>query len=139
MAKKTVKVVNMINSDVTLNLKDFNDKVLPIKVKGFVKLDEDELSYIMSTSEVFKNGTLAVENKESLSEEVDKEELESSNTLTDKDIANLLRRNYKNLKEGLSEIDSSHTVKRILNYAKDKDKSVKVIEIIENRLEELIK
>ncbi len=140
MAKKDVKVLNMIDSSVTVNLKDFSDRVITIKAKGFGMLSEDELAYVMSNSQVFKKGTLSVSenSKEKLSDNIHKEELESPNALTAKEISNLLRRSQRNLKAGLEEIDSIQTLKRILDYAKESDKSIKVIEIINSRLEKLM-
>lgn len=138
MAGRNIKIDNLLNSKVTLNLKDFNGKIYPIRPKGFVKITEEELSFVMNVSKVFKDGILKVSNKEVLSEDIDKTELESNNALTDEDINTLLKKTQKQLKVELQSIDSIDVIKRILEKANELDKSVKFIEIIEKRLEELI-
>lgn len=138
MAERNIKIENLSNNKVTLNFKSFNGKIYPIMEKGAVKITEDELSYLMNTSKVFRAGILKIVNDEILSGEIDKEELNSNNTFTDDDILALLKKTQKQLTVDLKGIDSIDVIKRINEKAVELDKSIRVIGIIENRLEELM-
>lgn len=138
MVKKNVKVENTTKSRVTINLKGFNDKCYAVKAKGSVAIDEDELNYIMNTSQVFKMGTLRVVNKEELVDSVDVTELESPNALSDAGIDLFLKKTQKSLMTELEKIDSIQVIQKILDRANELDKTVRVIEMIETRLEQLL-
>jgi len=61
---------------------------------------------------------------------------ETPNALTDEDITELLK-NYLKLKNSLKSIDSISTLSRMLEAAKEQEKSKKIIDLINNRLSEL--
>lgn len=61
---------------------------------------------------------------------------ETPNALTDADISELIK-NYMKLKVSLKTLDSVSTVSRLLDAARDQDKSAKVKNLIKERLEEL--
>lgn len=61
---------------------------------------------------------------------------ETPNALTDEDITELLK-NYLKLKNALNGIDSLSILNKILQAAKEQDKSDKIKKLIINRIEEL--
>lgn len=61
---------------------------------------------------------------------------ETPNALTDEDITELLK-NYMKLKNTLQTLDSIATLSRLLDAARDQDKSLKIKNLIKDRLEEL--
>lgn len=136
MAEQQFKVLNLTGSPVNINLTAFNGKVKPIAPKGFTFLFEDELAYVRNTSVAFQRGTLKVD--ESTPAPSNVEIPESPNALNDEDIADLLKKPQKQIAIALEEIDNVAVVRQILESAKELDKSVKIIDIIENRLEELL-
>jgi len=135
MAEK-IKVLNLTESGVNINLTAFNGKVIPVSPKGFCFLSADELAYVRNTSIAFERGTLKVADAAQVPEDIDIPQ--SPNALTDADIVALLKKPQKQLGIALEEIDNAEVVRKILEAAKEQDKSVKVIETIEARLNELI-
>lgn len=138
MEKKRVRVKNLTSHKVTVNLTDFNGRKIVVMPKLTGILTEEELAYVMNTSKVFQKGTLKVENKESLSEDIFVEDLESKNALSDEDIKAILGKAQKTIKKELDGIDNIHVAKRMLTVANELDKSVKVIDMIEARIEDLL-
>lgn len=61
---------------------------------------------------------------------------ETPNALTDEDITELLK-NYLKLKNALLTIDSISTLSRMLEAAREQEKSTKIITLIKDRLESL--
>lgn len=133
MAEEQIKVLNLAKNDVTINLTGFNGKTKPIKQGGFAFLTPDELAYVRNTSIAFEKGTLKVDGNAPEGIDIPN----SPNALTNDDIAKMLKQPQKQLALALEEIDNINVVRNILEVAKEQDKSIKVIEIIENRIEEL--
>ena len=133
-----IRVQNVANNGVTVNLKDFNDKIIPITGKSFALLTEEELTYVMNTSKIFETGSLQVANKEALSSDIDLDSLKSPNTFTDEDILALLKKTQKQVEVSLENVTNPDVVKRILAKAQELDKSVKVVEAIQLKLESLL-
>ena len=133
-----IKVQNVANNGVTVNLKEFNDKIIPIAGNSFAFLTEEELTYVMNTSKIFETGSLQVANKEALSSDIDLDSLKSPNTFTDEDILTLLKKTQKQVEISLENVTSPDVVKRILAKAQELDKSVKVVGAIQLKLESLL-
>lgn len=135
--EKKIKVVNLTGSQVNINLTGLTaGKITPIKPKSFALLTTDELAYVRNTSTAFERGTLKVDNIADVPSEIDMPE--SPNALNDTDISALLKKPLAQVKISLEEIDSVNVVRSILGAAKEQDKSVKVVEAIEARLNELL-
>lgn len=133
-----IRVQNVANNGVTVNLKEFNDKIIPIAGKSFAFLTEEELTYVMNTSKIFETGSLQVANKEALSSDIDLDSLKSPNTFTDEDILTLLKKTQKQVEVSLENVTNPDVVKRILAKAQELDKSVKVVGAIQLKLESLL-
>lgn len=138
MSERNVKIQSLSKANGRINLTEFNGKSYPIKAKSSVKITEDELSYLMNSSNALKDGTLKVMNEEILSADIDKDELVTDNAFSDRDIEELLKKQFKAIESGLNKIDNIDVVKRILEKANELDKSVKVVGLIENRIEKLM-
>lgn len=136
MAKRNIKIENPNKHEVTINLKEFNGRVIPIKGNGIAMLEEDELAYVVTSSQVFNRGTLRVANKQELTV-IDKSDLESPNALTDEEVVAMLK-NQKALETALLQIDNERVLKRVLEKANELNKSVKMVGMIEARIEELL-
>jgi hypothetical protein len=136
MAENKIKVLNLTGSTVSINLTALNGKVVPINTKGFALLSTDELAYVRNTSTAFERGTLKVDEKSTVPEEIDIPS--SPNALTDEDINTLIKKPVKQVEIALAEIDSINVVRNILAQAKEQDKSVKLVEAVEARLEQLL-
>ncbi|WP_336786948.1 hypothetical protein [Paenibacillus sp. MMO-177] len=131
-----IKVTNLTASPVNINLTSLNGKVVPVKPKAFALLSADELAYVRNTSTAFERGTLKVDNIDAVPAEIDIPT--SPNALTDADIAAMLKKPLKQVQIALEDIDSVNVVRAILTAAKEQDKSIKVVEAIEARLNELL-
>lgn len=129
-----IKVRNLGRSIVRVNLVNLNGKAIPINPKGFAFFDKDEVAYLRNTSKVFEAGVLKVEDEE-IAKELGVEE--SGNAVDEAGIAQILKMSQSKLSAKLKEIDNIQVVEAILDNANDADKSVKFIEIIEKRIEEL--
>lgn len=127
------KVVNLLRSGVTINLRGFNNKEIPLAPNGFSYITEEELAYIRNTSKIFETGDLKIEGELPKDIEIP----ESPNALSDDDILKMLKKTQKQIEQDLQNIDNYQVCKRILDIAKEQDKSIKVINLIENRLNEL--
>lgn len=136
--ERNVRIDNLTNSKITLNFKDLNEKVYPIRPKGFVKITEEELSYLMNVSTAIKDGLIKVANEDVLTGDINKDELKSDNAFTDNDIVTLLKKPQKALAVELENITSLDVVNRILVKANELDKTVKIVELIESRVEQLM-
>jgi len=137
--KNKIKVVNPLRSRCTINLRNFNGKSIPVeKNNGFAFLSEDEFAYVCNTSKVFEDGFLVV----ALNQQVD-EDIElppkSSNALTKEDMIKLVKKPAKQIENELAKITNFQVMKVILETAHKEDKSVKVIGLIQSRLEQLAK
>lgn len=137
MIERNIKVKNPNKYAITVNLIKLNGRTITLNPKGFAMFDEDEIAYLTNASSVFKKGILVIENKENL-KLVREEDIKSPNVLTDEEIEDVLKLSQKGLASKLEEIDNIEVVKRILEIAKEKGKSIKSIELIENRIEELL-
>jgi len=137
MEKKNVKIQNLNASKIRLNFIKLNGRTVPIAGNGIAKITEDELLYLMNNSQAIKKGSIKVINEDELSNDIDKEDLLSPNVLTEDEIVELLKKSQATVKKEIAEIDSLEVIERIFNKANELDKSVKLIAIIEERLEEL--
>jgi hypothetical protein len=130
-----IRVDSTRNNEIGINLGKFNGKMIPVSPKGFAYLSEDELTYVINTSDAFKRGILVVMNKEKVSEDIDIPT--SPNALSKEDLSAIMKLPQAQLKIKLQEITERKVVQEILENAKANDKSIKFIDIIESRLEEL--
>jgi hypothetical protein len=135
MAEK-IKVLNPLKSKITINLVLLNGKQIPVASKGFAYVTAEELAYIQNTSKAFELGFLKVDPKAALPEEI--EIPDSPNSMTDEDITKLLKKPSRQVEYHLANIENVHVARRILELAKEQDKSVKVVEVIQARLEALL-
>lgn len=133
--KNKTKVKSTSNSPVTINLTDLNGKKYPVPPKGFAYLDEDELAYLINTSKIFEVGSLVVD-RNTVPEGI--EIVDSPNALTDENITELLKKPVKQLVDDLAEITEVNVIDRILEAANKQDKSVKVVQTIEARKQQLL-
>lgn len=129
-----IKVRNLGRSTVRVNLINLNGKAIPINPKSFAYFDKDEIAYLRNTSKVFEAGVLKIEDME-VAKELGIEETE--NTVDEAGIALILKMSQTKLVAKLEEIDNINVVEAILEEANKSDKSVKFIEIIQNRIEKL--
>lgn len=139
MAEERIKVINTRGNGLTINLTRLNGKEVPIAPKGFAFLTIDELAYVRNTSKAFERGTLVLEDGEMEKLEGKVDIPESPNALTDKDIVAILKLPVGQLGNKLEEITVIQVIEDILAKAKEADKSVKFIEAIEARKEQLLK
>lgn len=137
MERKNVKIQNLNASKVKLNFTKLNGRTVLINGNGTVKISEDELMYLINSSNVIKKGSIKIVNENELSNDIDKDDLVSPNSLSDDGIIELLKKSQASIKKEIAEVDSIETIERILNKAHELDKSVKLIAILEERLEEL--
>lgn len=129
-----IKVRNLGKSVVRINLVNLNGKAIPINPKGFAFLDKDEVAYLRNTSRAFEAGILKIEDEE-VAKELDV--VDTPNAVDEEEIAKIMKMSQVKLNARLAEIDNVGVVEAILEEAMKLDKSVKFIEIIENRIEEL--
>lgn len=130
-----IKVINTRKNVITINLSSFNGKVIPLSQNGFAYLTEDEFSYLINTSKVFNLGILKVDAGQQVPEDI--EVPVSPNALTDDDIVKMLKLTQKSFAIELNKITDIQIAKRIFEIAKELDKSIKIIEMIEAKIEEL--
>lgn len=135
MADK-VKVINLTDSGVSINLTALNNKVIPVAPKGFAILSIDELAYVRNTSTAFERGTLKLDDKSEAPADIDIPV--SKNAISDDEISAILKKGVKQVTYDIAEIDNANVIRKILRMAKDQDKSVKVVEAIDARLSELV-
>jgi hypothetical protein len=135
VAEKRIKVISTVNNDITINLRTFNGKQIPLPKKGFVYLTEDEIAYILNTSNAFRIGILKVEKPEEVDPNLDIPA--SPNALTDEDLLAILKKTQKQLAVELDNITSKQIVERVMELAREHDKSIRVIDIIQKRIDEL--
>ena len=135
MAEK-IKVVNSLKSRITINLTKLNGKEIPIEKNGFALLTVDELAYLQNVSKAFDLGYLRLAPKQIIPEEV--EIADSFNAISDEEISKLLQKPVKTLESELVKLTNVYVLKRVLEIAGEQDKSVKVMKIIEDRIENLL-
>lgn len=133
MASKKVKVVNLLDCQININLSALNGKTIPIMPRGFAYLNEDELAYVTNTSTAFAKGSLRVEGELPENLEVPT----SPNAMTVEEMEKFLKQKQKAIREQVVEIDAPHVIKKMIEIAHQNDMSVRVIEILTSRLEEL--
>lgn len=133
MASKKVKVLNLLDCQVNINLKLLNGKVIPIMPSGFTYLNEDEVAYLSNTSTAFAKGTLKIEGDKPADLEIP----DSPNAMTDKEIGAFLKQTQKAIREQIVDIDAQHIIKKMIEVAHEEDMSVRLIDILTSRLEEL--
>lgn len=131
-----IKVINVSRTSVMINLSMLTGKTYPLKPNAFAFLTEDEISYIQNTSSAFKRGFLKIDESKPLPDTV--EIVESKNALPEDEMEKFLSKTQKVIKHDLSEMDNMFVLKDLVAKAKELDKSVRVIDMIESRIEELI-
>ena len=92
--------------------------------------EDSEKFFIKSNKNALKNGYLVSINEYKIT-------LDAVNAVTDGDLKDILKFPFAKMKKRVSEFTSPVPVQRLLEMAKDEDKSVKTINMIQTALENL--
>lgn len=128
----------LIGGTVVINLKGLNDREIVIPNGGFCFLKEEELSWVLSQSKIFERGILRVVSPDELPTDIREELPVSKDAVTKTDISYFLGLTQAKLTKELQEITREDFLRELAKGANEADKSVKFVQVIENRIEELL-
>ncbi len=131
-----IKVYNPQKFDVGVALLD---KPLGINIKAgsFVKMTEDDVSYITSISTLFQRGILRVEEaSEDIVASAGIDAKTDPNFIDDEDIRKKLNLSAKKIEEWLDTVTEEYVLDRIYDVAKDMNLNVSKIKVLQEKMPE---
>lgn len=130
------KVLLTSNFDGTVGVTPAYSKFAKFAKKGVsIPFDKDEIRYIFRVQSVIQNGLVIVDDKDLRVEfglETAKGEKQNMNVLTPEEIVKLINGSVKNLEKALKDITEEHTLRAIVETAREQKVDSKVkIDLIE--------
>lgn len=136
MSTKICKVKNISNGVFVLALDEVEKgKRFKMRPNSEVAITEDELNYLNNEcSGAFALGYLEIVD---LNEDSGVDAPETHNKLTDEDMEDMLNAPFMKFKSQVGKIEVSHVLKDLRMKAEEMNKSNKIIEIIDARIEQV--
>lgn len=139
MKMKQYRVENcLIGGSVVINLNGLNQREIVVPSKGFVFLKEEELSWVLAQSKAFQRGILRVVNSDELPEEIKMDLPTTKDSVTSKEIPYFLSLTQAKLVKEIKDITREDFLRELHDKAVEDNKTVKFVEAIQNRIEEIL-
>lgn len=136
MSEKICKVKNVSSHEFTLTFERIEKgKVFVMKPNATVSIDADELNYLNNEcSGAFSKGYLQIVD---LQEGSTVDAPETKNAMTREEMEEILNSSFAKMKSQINKIEMSHVLKDLRLMAEEMNKSSKVIELIDARIEQV--